>query len=797
MLGTMKSAVLLVDMDARIRVANHATSVMLGYRPNELAGVPLRKIFDTDPSLSTGKLLNSTGVLEQMMIWRAADGSRVDVLASSSFVRDVDGAPLGVVYVANDYTERKRADEALRESEQRYRALFDLNPLPMWVYDFETLRFIAVNDAAVHHYGYSREEFLSLKITDIRPQEDVPSVLALLPQLPERVGPAIFRHKKRDRSVIDVDISSFEFISGGRKRRLVMARDITERQRSERLLRESEARYRLLFERNLAGVYRTSADGVILDCNDACARIFGYSSREELLSQQVSSFYFDNSDRERMLEQLRENGSLTNLELRLRRRDGSAVWVLENASILEGREAGIIEGTIIDITDRKYAQEEIEYQAYHDVLTGLPNRLLFRDRIGVALAHARRASRAAAIMFLDLDDFKNVNDSVGHTVGDHLLKAVASRLVGCVRAEDTVARMGGDEFTVLLSDVADGRGTATVARKILDTVNQPVVIDGHELKVTTSIGIAVFPGDGFDAETLLKNADRAMYRAKQLGRNNYQYATTPPVDDRLMLERRLSHAIEKNELILHYQPIVEIATGLVVGAEALVRWNDPTRGLLQPESFIPAAEESDLIITIGEWVLRTGCKQVKQWHDRGFGRLRLAVNLSPRQFQQRDLATRINRVLEETKFPGSCLEVEITESTVMQNAEVSLATMLMLKTMGVRISIDDFGTGYSSLSYLKRFPIDTLKIDQEFVRDLSADVNDQAIITAVVSMARALKLRVVAEGVETEAQLGFLQREECAEMQGFLYSRPVAAIDFEHALRKAVQSATRLPSATI
>jgi diguanylate cyclase (GGDEF)-like protein/PAS domain S-box-containing protein len=797
MLGTMKSAVLLVDMNARIRVANLATSALLGYKPEELAGAPLRKIFETDPNLSSGKLLNSSGVLEQMMIWRAADGTRVDVLASSSFVRDDAGAPLGVVYVASDYTERKRADEAVRESEQRYRALFDLNPLPMWVYDFETLRFIAVNDAAVHHYGYKRDEFLSMKITDIRPQEDVPSVLALLPQLPQRVGPAIFRHKKKDGTVIDVDISSFEFISGGRKRRLVMARDITERQRSERLLRESEARYRLLFERNLAGVYRTSAAGVILDCNDACARIFGYSSREELLSQDVSSFYFDNGDRERMLEQLREHGSLTNLELRLRRRDGTAVWVLENASILEGREAGIIEGTIIDITDRKYAQEEIEYQAYHDVLTGLPNRLLFRDRISMALAHARRATRGAAIMFLDLDDFKNVNDSVGHTVGDHLLQSVASRLVACVRAEDTVARMGGDEFTVLLSDVNDGRGAATVARKILDAVNQPVVIDGHQLKVTTSIGIAVFPGDGFDAETLLKNADRAMYRAKQLGRNNYQYATTPPVDDRLMLERRLSHAIEKNELVLHYQPIVEIATGLVVGAEALVRWNDPTRGLLPPESFIPAAEESDLIITIGEWVLRTGCTQVKQWHDRGLGRLRLAVNLSPRQFQQRDLATRISRVLEETKFPGSCLEVEITESTVMQNAEVSLATMMMLKTMGVRISIDDFGTGYSSLSYLKRFPIDTLKIDQEFVRDLSADVNDQAIITAVVAMARALKLRVVAEGVETEAQLGFLQREECAEMQGFLYSRPVAATDFEHALRKAVQSATRLPSVQI
>jgi diguanylate cyclase (GGDEF)-like protein/PAS domain S-box-containing protein len=792
-LETMKSAVLLVDMDARIRVANRGACVLLGYTAGELIGQPLRKILDPGREISTSKLLNSSGVLEQTMVWLAASGARVDVLASSSFVRDADGAPLGVVYVASDYTERRRADEALRESELRYRTLFDHNPLPMWVYDFESLQFISVNDEALRHYGYSRDEFLSMKITDIRPEEDVPAVLALLPQLPARVSPAIFRHRKKDGSIIDVDISSFEFVSGGRRRRLVMARDITERRRSERLLRESEARYRLLFERNLAGVYRTTADGRVLDANDAFARVFGYNSREELLSVQASSFYFDNSERERMIADVRQQRALTNVEVRMRRRDGSAVWVLENMTMIEGTMPEILEGTVIDITDRKYAQEEIEYQAYHDVLTGLPNRLLFRDRISVALAHARRTARAVAVMFFDLDDFKNVNDSLGHTVGDRLLQSVGMRLVAAVRAEDTVARMGGDEFTVLLSDVADGRGAANVARKILDSVSAPIVIDGHELKVTTSIGIAVFPGDGFDAETLLKNADRAMYRAKQLGRNNYQYATTPPLDDRLMLERRLLQAIDKDELILHYQPIVEIATQQVVGAEALVRWNDPSRGVLPPESFIPAAEESDLILTIGEWVLRTGCAQMKHWHDIGLGRLRLAVNLSPRQFAQRDLASHIGRVLEETKFPGNCLELEITESTVMQNAEAALSTMMLLKAMGVRISIDDFGTGYSSLSYLKRFPIDTLKIDQEFVRDLSADVNDQAIITAVVSMARALKLRVVAEGVETEAQLGFLQREECAEMQGFLYSRPVAPADFEDALRRALHSATTGP----
>lgn len=793
MLETMKSAVLLVDMAARIRVANRAACVMLGYPAHDLIGAPLRKILESDPQMSSGKLLNSSGVLEQTMVWLTANGTRIDVLASSSFVRDATEAPIGVVYVASDYTDRRRADDALRESEHKYRTLFDLNPLPMWVYDFESLRFIAVNDEAVKHYGYSRDEFLSMRIIDIRPEEDVAAVLALLPQLPERVSPVIFRHRKKDGTQIDAEISSFEFISGGRRRRLVMAHDVTERRRSENLLRESEARYRLLFRRNLAGVYRTTSEGKILDCNDAFARIFGYAKCEELMEEDAVSLYFDQTQRELILAELREQRALTNREVRLRRRDGSPVWVLENMTMLEGSEAGIIEGTVIDITDRKYAQEEMEYQAYHDVLTGLPNRLLFRDRISMALAHARRTTRSVAVMFLDLDNFKAVNDSHGHTVGDRFLQAVALRLVGCVRAEDTVARMGGDEFTLLLADVADGHGAATVASKILETVSRPLIVEGHEISVTTSIGIALFPGDGFDAETLLKNADRAMYRAKQLGRNNFQTATTPPLDDRLVLERKLREAIENEELILHYQPIVDIATNTVVGAEALVRWNDPVRGMLPPESFIPAAEESDLILTIGEWVLRTGCAQMKRWHDHGYGRLRLAVNLSPRQFQQRDLAARIARVLDETKFPGDCLELEITETTVMQNAESSLATMTMVKAMGVRISIDDFGTGYSSLSYLKRFPIDTLKIDQEFVRDLSADTNDQAIITAVVSMARALKLRVVAEGVETEAQLGFLRREECAEMQGFLYSRPVAAGDFEQALSSAVKVAANLP----
>ncbi|HEX6085102.1 MAG TPA: PAS domain S-box protein [Thermoanaerobaculia bacterium] len=898
-LDTMKGAVIVADMDGVIRVVNRAAGQLLGYTPEQLRGEHIRRIFPRDENLSTGQIINSLGVLEHTMAWRAEDGTTVDVLAASSFLRDGDNAPVAVVYVASDFTERKRAETALRESEHRYRTLFEMNPLPMWVYDYDSLRFTDVNDAAVRHYGYTRGEFLRMTIRDIRPREEIVAMEKALRGIEPRRGPVHFRHKTKDGTVIDVEITSFEFDSGGRRSRLVIAQDITARMRAEDELRQSEeryrelfenandvvythdldgivtsmnlagervsgysrdeiighhihdllvpedrgragdamekklrgetaatfyevtmrskdgrriplelstrlimrdgkpagvqgvgrdvsdrkdseARYRLLFERNLAGVYRSTSDGEILDCNDACARLFGYDSREDLLGANANDFYFDDSERERIVQLLREQKQVSNLELRLRRRDGTTVWVLENVTL---RDEDVMEGTIIDITDRKRAQEQVEYQAYHDSLTALPNRLLFRDRITVALAHAKRAGRLSAVMFLDLDQFKLVNDTLGHTVGDRLLQAIGARLVTCVRAEDTVARMGGDEFTILLAELSDRRGASLVAQKILEAVRHPVTIDEHELYVTTSIGIAVFPDEGIDAEALLKNADRAMYRAKELGRDNYQFASaaeTRPAETRLTMERALHRALERDELVVYYHPMVEIATGRVVGAEALVRWQHPEQGLILPEDFIPLAEETQLIVPIGAWVLRTACRQMKAWHDAGHGGLRVAVNLSPRQFEDRALVATVEGVLAETGFRPQFLDLEITESTAMQNAELTLAILNRLKEMGIRISIDDFGTGYSSLSYLKRFPIDTVKIDQDFVRDLTTD--DAAIISAVISMARALNLRVIAEGVETEEQLDFLRREQCAEMQGYLYSQPLPAAEFEQAL---------------
>jgi len=782
-LATMKGAVIVVDLDGKIRVANRAASTMLGYPDAALIGKHIRSIVSPEENLTTGQLLHSLGVLEQNMAWRTAAGARIDVLATSSFVRDDSSNPVGIVYAATDVTERRKSEQALRESEHRYRTLFEGNPLPMWVYDFETLTFIAVNEAAVQHYGYSKDEFLRMSIADIRPPEDLPVLRDALDLRRDRNDPRVFRHRKRNGQIFDAEITAFEFLSAGRRSRLVIAIDVTERRGAEQRLRESEERYRLLFERNLAGVYRSTIEGRILDGNDAIARMFGYRDREDFLAQSAYSLYNSEEERNRLMAQVRKHGSLSNVEVRMRRRDGTPVWVIENMTLLDG---GILEGTIVDITDRKTAQEQMEYQAYHDALTGLPNRLLFRDRIDIALAHAKRHHTAAAVMFLDLDQFKLVNDSLGHTVGDALLQEVATRLVLSIRADDTVARMGGDEFTVLLTDIKEAGSSSIVAQKLLDTISRPMMIEGHELYVTTSIGIARSPEDGVDAETLLKRADSAMYRAKEAGRNNFQFATLTTIEstsERLLIERSLHHAFEREEFVVHYQPMTNLLTGNVVGAEALIRWNHPERGLMAPDDFIPIAEDCGLILPIGEWVLRTAVKQMKEWHT-DHGPLRVAVNLSARQFQQRDLTSMIERILTESNYPPELLDVEITESTAMQNADVSLAVMKRLRQMGVRISIDDFGTGYSSLSYLKRFPIDTVKIDQNFVRDLSDVSNDGAIITAVISMARALNLRVVAEGVETEAQLAFLRRENCEVVQGFLHSKPVPAAEFEISLRE-------------
>ena len=449
------------------------------------------------------------------------------------------------------------------------------------------------------------------------------------------------------------------------------------------------------------------------------------------------------------------------------------------------------------LEDEREASElatvEMEHLAYHDALTGLPNRPLFIDRLIVALAQASRTEQKLAVFFLDLDRFKDINDSIGHTTGDALLKAVAERIRRCVREGDTVARFGGDEFTLLIPRIDQVEDAAKIAQKILETLKIPFAIADHELFVTTSIGISVYPADGIDPETLVRNADTAMYRAKDQGRDNYQLyapAMNARALERLALENMLRKALSHRELVLFYQPVADMRTKAIVGVEALIRWNHPERGLVSPAHFISVAESSGLIIPIGDWVLRTACRQTKYWQKRVNPHLTVAVNLSARQFQQANLAEEIAEVLEETGLEPKYLELEITESNAMQNAENTMYTLRELKALGVRIAMDDFGTGYSSLSYLKRFPIDTLKLDQSFVREIATDASDAAIATAVIAMAHSLDLKVIGEGVETTEQFAFLQQQRCDYIQGYLFSPPQSAENLEAYLleRKAAAS---------
>jgi diguanylate cyclase (GGDEF)-like protein/PAS domain S-box-containing protein len=434
-----------------------------------------------------------------------------------------------------------------------------------------------------------------------------------------------------------------------------------------------------------------------------------------------------------------------------------------------------------DITHRKQADQHLTYLAYYDSLTGLPNRALFDERVTRAIQHAQRHQSLIAVMFLDLDRFKYVNDTWGHAIGDLLLKAVAKRLLDTIQKTDTVARLGGDDFTIALEDVNSTEEVALVAQKILDVMVTSFNLNGQETFITLSIGISLYPNDGTDADTLLKNADVAMYRAKEGGKNNYQFFTTKMntlVHQRLLLETQLRYALEREEFILYYQPQMHLASGHIVGAEVLLRWQHPELGLVPPQVFIPLAEETGLVVAIGEWVLYQTCLQHQHWCNSGKPILRMAVNLSLRQFQQDHLIKQITRILAETHMDPTLLELELTESILMQDVDKTIKTLHTIKEFGIQLAIDDFGTGYSSLNYLKRFPIDVLKIDKSFVHDIPTSQDDMAITRAIIALARSLRLSVIAEGVENKSQLIFLKSLKCDEVQGYLIAPPLPEQEF-------------------
>ncbi len=524
-----------------------------------------------------------------------------------------------------------------------------------------------------------------------------------------------------------------------------------------------------------------ASDNPIVYVNPAFERITGYPSAEAL--GRNARFLQGTDIAQPELITIRaaiHDGRPCHVVLRNYRKDGSMYWNELNIAPVRD-EAGAVThyiGVHSDITGAKQHQDELAHQANHDALTGLPNRNLLWDRIGHACARAQRFGNVATVAFLDLDNFKLVNDSLGHSRGDQLLRAVATRLESSLRAMDTVARLGGDEFVLVLSDQQSEQWVSAEMKRIIDAFSEPFSVEGRDVFITASIGVALYPQDSKDAETLLKSAELAMYRAKDSGRNTYQLYTAElqtRVTERLALENKLRRALEHGEFSLHFQPQIELAGQRVIGCEALLRWNQPELGMVSPAKFIPLAEETGLIVPIGEWVVRTACAQNKAWQQAGLAPITVAVNISARQFREKSLLQVIQNILEQTGLEPKWLELEVTESVIMHDAQHVIAALQAFHDMGVTLSVDDFGTGYSSLSYLKRFPVDRLKIDQSFVRDIGTDADDAAIVQAVINLGHSMNLRVIAEGVETEEQLAFLRRHSCDEVQGYLFGKPMPA----------------------
>jgi len=569
--------------------------------------------------------------------------------------------------------------------------------------------------------------------------------------------------------------------------------DISERMAANEALHEAVRRYRSLFEHATEGIFQTTPEGRYLNANPALARIYGHTSPDDLITDLHDiqrQLYVLPDRRDEFVRLMQEQGVVRNFESQVYRRDGCIIWISENARVVKDADGSVqfFEGTVVDITERKQHEAVLEHQASHDSLTGLPNRSLLRDRIEQAIIKARRYNHMVAVVFVDLDHFKLINDSLGHHVGDRLLLEVADRLMTCVRGHDSVGRQGGDEFVIVLTEQHDDNDTIAVVSRLLDVISQPWVDNGQEYGISCSVGISCYPQDGDDPDALLRSADAAMYKAKASGRSTYHFYTpelNQAISERLELENSLRHALERDEFRVYYQPRIDVASSRIIGAEALIRWDCPGKGIIPPDSFISIAEETGLIIPIGQWILQEACRQNSLWQRAGLPSINVSVNLSPIQFRHAGLVQSVAGALAQTGLDPACLELELTESFVMHDAERINVAMQSLKTLGVDIAVDDFGTGYSSLSYLKRFPVDRLKIDKSFVRDIDSDPDDAAIVRAIITLGHALGLKVVAEGVETSAHLEFLRQHGCDELQGYYFSRPVPAPEMETLLRNA------------
>jgi diguanylate cyclase (GGDEF)-like protein/PAS domain S-box-containing protein len=692
--------------------------------------------------------------------------------------------------VIRDVTMQRQAERKRQSQKQFADQLIDIAPEAIVILDFED-RALRVNEEFCRLFQYSGEQCIGRRMESLIVPETLraESLSFSARAMNGDCFEAETQRMRKDGSLVDVSILAKPISTADDEPAVyVIYRDISKRKSAEAALKQSEARHRTVLEAAPDPVIVRDMENRVIYFNPAFARIFGWNL-DDCLGKPID-FIPEKAlpETRQSMARIEKGLGFSGTETFRYTRDGELVAVSISGAVFfdaNGTPEGYI-NTLQDITERRKKDEALRYVAYHDTLTGLPNRKSFYMCLDDLLQHSgrRRSDRTWALMFLDLDKFKQVNDTLGHDTGDLLLKTVATRLRACLRETDHLFRLGGDEFTIILTDLGRDIDVARVAGKLISTVAEVFYLNGHEIFTSTSIGISVFPNDGWEVEGLVKNADMAMYAAKESGGGQYRFFTEEMNQNalyRMKMETHLRKALARDELRIHYQPVVDMAER-IVGVEALLRWHHPDLGIILPADFIHIGEDTGVIVSVGQWVLKTACSQVKRWNDKGLGPLFVAVNISARQLQETDFEDIVGRVVEACGLPASSLTLEVTESGVMQNPERCIVKMKHLRARGVNFSIDDFGTGYSSLSYLKRFPIDALKIDRSFVADVMKSSGDREIIRAIISMTRNLNIEAVAEGVETQQQRDFLARAGCDKMQGYLFAEPLTGEQMEHLL---------------